>query len=299
MPKVSFIILNFNSSELTLDCIRSIKEHVRCTYEIIVVDNSSTEADYENISVSPVTDGCILLKSRINGGFGAGNMIGAQAANGSYYCFINSDVVFVEDSVSPLIEYLEEHKDCGCITPQQKSFDDKFVPSFKHSCGIRHETIGDPIFEFLSPQKFPARKKEKQNPFIVSQINGCYMFFPAHLFWKIGGFDTNIFLYYEEYDICRRLRNAGYSSVVFPSVCFKHLGGGATKEDIPKSIKKELYISRIYVYAKHHHVIYTSLFRIILLIKSLFVPKKWFLLPMLLNGESLAHSMKHYNLMKK
>lgn len=293
---VSFIILNYNTAKLVEDCINSLKRCVRCAHEIIVVDNCSNQEDLDYLRNLSVRESFALIQNKINGGFGAGNMAGALAAKGKYYCFINSDVTFVEDAITPLIAFLGENKDCGCITPQQYTPDGRFVPSFKHGTGIRHEVLGDNIFEFLFPQRFPLRKTKKQLPFNAPEINGCFMLFPAKVFWEIGGFDTNIYLYYEEYDICRRLHQAGYKSVVYPSVSFKHLRGGSSNKKTPKSIKRELFVSRIYVYAKHHNALYTSLFRTILLIKSIFIPKKWHFLPILLSGESLAHSMKHQNM---
>ena len=222
---VSFIILNINTPELTQRCIASIvRNSSDVDYEIIVVDNNSTEENHKTL-VSLVGEDCKVIRSKINTGFGLGNMLGALEAKGEYLCFLNSDVVFIEDCVSPLLRYLEEHKETGVITPQQYNMENRAVRSFKHALGIRHELLGDWVFEKLFPEKYPPTKDfSRVSPFMVPEINGCFMLFPSDVFFEIGGFDTNIFLYYEEYDIARRLEAKGYNNVVYPQSKFLHEG---------------------------------------------------------------------------
>ena len=168
------------------------------------------------------------------------------------------------------------------------------VPSFKHPFGIRHELFGDTIFEHLMPSRFPSRVKFGGcEPFEVTQTCGCFMLFRASQFWEVGGFDINLFLYYEEFDICLRLRNKGWKCMVLPAFRFKHIHGASTKRSA--AIAKELYISKLYCYHKHHGIILSWLFRLINLLILLFKPHKWHVLPVILHGESICHSMRHTN----
>jgi GT2 family glycosyltransferase len=199
-------------------------------------------------------------------------------------------VEFVEDCVTPLCLYLDENPNVGCITPQQCNKDGEPVDSFSHSNGIRHELFKDRLFEILMPQKFPDRKKILF-PKEVNHINGCFMLFPEKKFWTIGGFDTNIFLYCEEYDLAMRLKKIGAICCFHPGYRFLHLQGASTTKN--KAVIRELYISRIYVYRKYHNLLLSSIYRIIILVKILVKPHKWHILPAVLRGEALSLSMKH------
>ena len=202
--KVSIIILNYNTSRLTLNCINSIHKYLpNGTYEIIVVDNASQETDYQHLTENLSGQEITIIRNKINSGFGAGNMVGANIAQGKYLCFLNNDTELLEDCISPLCSYLKENPQTGCITPQQYNKHLKAVPSFNHPIGILYEILGNDIPERLCPARYPKRKKKVyQFPIHASWINGAFMMFPSEVFFKIKGFDTNIFLYYEEYDIC-------------------------------------------------------------------------------------------------
>lgn len=289
---VSFIILNYNTPELTKQCMDSIEQfHGKNAYEIIVVDNHSSQENYEKLLT--LNQGVHqIVRSKLNTGFGLGNMLGAEQASGDYLCFLNSDVQLVEDCVTPLIEYLSLHQDVGVVTPQQYRPGGLPASAFRHKFGIRHDLFGDKLFEKLFPQKYPPRRDlSRTEPFVVPEINGSFMLFPSAVFWEIGGFDTNIFLFHEEYDIARRLEQAGYKNVVYPAVRFLH-AHGASSHQAKKEIRKERFISKIYCYSKYHHPLMTFLFRAENVAKKLFSPKSWYLLPVFFRGNTLALSMR-------
>ena len=128
--KVSIIILNYNTSRLTLNCINSIHKYLpNGTYEIIVVDNASQETDYQHLTENLSGQEITIIRNKINSGFGAGNMVGANIAQGKYLCFLNNDTELLEDCISPLCSYLKENPQTGCITPQQYNKHLKAVPS--------------------------------------------------------------------------------------------------------------------------------------------------------------------------
>ena len=97
MTEVSFIILNYNSATETINCVNSIFKHYPKTdYEIIIVDNCSKEEDFQLLK-KLFNNKCTIIKNKLNFGFGGGNMIGANFANGKYLCFLNSDIKLKED----------------------------------------------------------------------------------------------------------------------------------------------------------------------------------------------------------
>ena len=291
---VSFVILNFNSSLLTKKCIASIQEFMTDdNYEIIVVDNGSRPEEFALLD-GQESESCHIVRMDVNTGFGTGNMIGASHAQGDYLCFLNSDVFLVEDCVTPLCRYLDSHPDVGCITPVQQKADGRRSRSFRHDTGIWHELVGDSIRERLFPKKYPPRDsilKKSTEPVSVMQINGSFMLFPAKKFWAIGGFDTSIFLYYEEYDLAKRLQLKGWKRMVHPQYTFLHVHDASTSA-IRKQALRENYVSKIYTYKKYHGGFTSLIFQTILTIQLLFKPQKWYILPVVMSRHVLSHSMR-------
>lgn len=290
---VSFIIINYNTPELTCKCVKSIQEHVgNINREIIVVDNCSKKELFQRLK-GLCPQEVTILRNTINTGFGLGNNLGAQQAKGDYLGFVNSDVELYQDCVSPICQYLDEHPQIGSACPQQYKALSSPVPSFKHDIGIRHELFGDGIFEKYLPHKFPRRKDFSQTaPFSVPQISGSFMIFPRKLFWEAGGFDPNIFLYYEEYDMGKRILSMGFKNMVFPQFGYLHLHEASTSSG-KKAAYRELHISKIYVYEKFHGIFLSSIFRAICLLKLCFKPAKWYILPVFLKGNTLAYSLRY------
>lgn len=295
---VSFIILNYNTGQLVMDCIQSIRQHVKgCDYELIVVDNCSKKEEADFLQ-QHLDDSVRLVTARWNGGFGMGNMLGANAAKGDYLCFLNSDIVLIEDCVSPLVAYLEAHDDVACITPQQLNKERARIMSFFHPSGIRHELLGDGIMEKLCPASFPDRRKQYDSPQAVFQINGCFFLFPAEKFWAIGGFDPAVFLYTEEYDVGMRVKLHGWKCVYHPNYQFIHLGASSTKK-MKGMTQRERYVSKLYTYRKYHGLLLSWIYQLCLLCQLLFKPGKWYILPAVMRGEAVSTSMRHNRYIKE
>ena len=101
---LAIVIINYNSSEFSQKCIQSILENTTSTisYEIIIVDNASKNRDYEALKnyISNLENTNITLyRSRINTGFGGGNMYGVQFAHANYYLFLNNDTLLIKDPI--------------------------------------------------------------------------------------------------------------------------------------------------------------------------------------------------------
>jgi len=298
---VSFIILNYNSSLLVKKCVASIVEYMPANhYEVVIVDNGSRPEEYALLEeLSPVKNReepwLHIVRKEVNTGFGTGNMIGASVAQGDYLCFLNSDVFLVEDCVTPLCQYLDNHSDVGCITPVQQKTSGCRSRSFRHDTGIWHVLLGDDIREKLFPKKFPSRDsilKESTEPVSVMQINGSFMLFPTEKFWAIGGFDTSIFLYYEEYDLAKRLQLHGWKRMVHPQYTFLHVHEASTSS-MRRLALRENYVSKIYTYRKYHGMLTSFVYQLILTLQLIFKPKKWYILPTVISRHVLSHSMRH------
>jgi len=252
-PKVSVIIINYNSSTFTLQCVKSIIDLTSGikNFEIIVVDNNSSEEDFK--SLAPVQDIAIvkLIRSKINLGFSGGNMLGVQhSSNPSYYFFLNNDCIFVNDVITTLANFLENNKSAGLVTGQMFAPDMKRQSSFGYYPSVGGILLGNGFMRMFKAEMFRSNKVEYPKPVIIPYATGSAMFVRAEYFASLGGFDTNYFLFCEEEDICRSMQKRGWEIYLVPDAKFIHYGGGSTKRNL--AVDKEFYISYLYFIRKHY-----------------------------------------------
>lgn len=298
--ELSIVLINYNSTDYTLNCIESIKKVVssKLNYEIIIVDNNSEETEVTDLRKKNQNfefNNLIYIESNENLGFSGGNMLGANVAKGKYIAFVNNDTVFHEDSFSILYNFMQEDKSIGVSTCLSKNKEGKDFACFDHFIGIRKEIFGRWILENLF--KKPKRKITYKKPIIVDAVQGCLMFFDRNAFFESGGFDKKIFLFYEEIDICKRLKDKGYKSIYYPTTYFIHFQGASTKNAIHKKI--EIMVSFFYVLKKNfgftrYNILFLFLFCKYLL-KSFFNSKNLIFLKIVLSSDKFKYSMRKKN----
>ncbi|PQB02950.1 glycosyltransferase family 2 protein, partial [Aureitalea marina] len=122
-----------------------------------------------------------------------------------------------------------------------------------------------------NPKRYPDRKKEYDQPVVVNWVNGAFMFFRSSDFDAIGGFDTNVFLYFEEMDLGHRLRKIGKQCVLHPGARILHYQGVSIGRS--REIDKEAYISYLYVVRKNRGWAYALMINLYLILVCLIKPK--------------------------
>ena len=305
MFDVAVILINYNSSRYTINCIKSIIEKTSPSvkYQIIITDNCSEKDDYillENFCNELNFQDLRLFRSDINMGFGGGNMQGVQFAKAKYLAFINNDTTLKNDCLSILKNEMENNSKIGIATGQAFQENGNFLISIDHFASFWREVFGRKFLESINKDRYPKRKKIYAEPVKTEFVSGAFMFLQASDFYEVGGFDTNIFLYYEETDLCKRLlKNKKYAFLI-PSAEYVHIHGASTKKSL--EIKKELKISLLYVIRKHYGVLtYAALLMFLQLryfFTSIFRPKYWSLFYLLLTGASLTKSIKQKQIIK-
>ncbi|QLG46326.1 glycosyltransferase family 2 protein [Costertonia aggregata] len=299
---ISIITINYNSSEYTKNCIDSIIQVCTNTleFEIIVVDNASEIQDYRNIEehIKTLNNNKIkLMRSRINIGFGAGNMYGVQQANADYYLILNNDCIFKEDVLSYCYMFMQEHTNVACCGPRSVDQDGNQWHGFNHFTSFTKEIIGKKAAEFLKGPSTPRLRKKYTNPIKVDYVNGSFMFFRSSFFDMVGGFDTNLFLYYEESDICQRLSKMGKCTYYLPNITYVHYKDKSIGESLAATTKLiEYNTSLFYVMRKHHTWLYFKIFHFFFslryFIKSFAKPKYFPIFLKAVGGFPLHKSLK-------
>lgn len=111
---VSIIIVNYNTKQLLSDCLSSIKEKTfGIEYEVIVVDNDSTDGSQEMLRQD--FQWVRLVESGENLGFGKANNLGMSVANGKYFFLLNSDTLLINNAVKHFFDYAESNSDFGAL----------------------------------------------------------------------------------------------------------------------------------------------------------------------------------------
>lgn len=303
MIDVSCILVNYNTANYSIACVKSIIENTSevLTYEIVIVDNASKRDDYEELErfvASLNSEHVYLIRSKQNTGFGGGNMLGVQhASTCKYYAFINNDTLQVSrDCLYNLKLFMDYAKDVAVCSPQMLDENKNFRVTIDHFSSIQREILRRPILEKLFPKKYLNRKIRYKQPQKVDYVQGSFMFIDATYFNRIGGFDTNLFLYYEESDVCRRLlKECKKYTYLVPHLQYIHYKGASTNKKNIK-IKIEQKISLLYYIRKHfgwfHYKLLLVHYCFRYFFTSIVKPKYWKLFFVLIKGAPLSSSLK-------
>ena len=156
--------------------------------------------------------------------------------------------------------------------------------------------MGRQFLELINSKKYPNRKKEYPEPIAVNYVQGSFMFIRCADFNAVGGFDTNLFLYYEETDLCKRIeKSLGKSCWLVPEAHYVHHHGASTPSSI--LIKTELKISLLYIIRKHYgylpFVFLLNYLRLNYSLSLLIKPKYGYLFKTLWAGAPLSSSLRH------
>lgn len=249
---ISVILVQHNNGALTLDAVRTLREHARGAYEIIVVDNASTDGSVQRIQ-SDLPD-IVLITNPVNAGFGAANDLAARRAAGNILLFLNNDTVSAQDILSPAEDQFTRDVAMGVLGPALANPDGSFqlsagwLPSFWReivekalSSGLR---VGLPGLASFVRSFFLSRRR-------VGWVTGAALFIRKELYERIGRFDPSMFMYFEDKDICARAWKAGMTVIYEPAITLTHIKGGSSPDALTLTLRTMYRQSQIRYYARH------------------------------------------------
>lgn len=239
-PKVAIVLVNWNSFDLTNDCIISLQAIDYQNKDIIVVDNGSNDQSGDRLkSAHPEI---ILLQSTTNTGFTGGNNIGLQYSLNKDYTYsmlLNNDTFVEPDFLSHLVKYMDEHPETGAIQPRiffnhNRSLIWNAGSAYNRFWGYTY-TLG-----YNKPSSPEAEKIREPD-----WITGCALLTRNDILKKTGLLSDKFFIYYEDVDLSFRIKNAGHQLIYYPKSIIYHIAGMANKNKIKG---KEGYINPIVHY---------------------------------------------------
>ena len=243
-PDLSIIIVSWNTKDMTLEAIGSAIEETRETdYELIVVDNASSDGSAEAIAETfPDLDH--YLAETDNHGFAKANNIAAKHARGAYLLLLNPDTVTLDGAIDKLVAFAKAYPEAG-IWGGKTVFADK--TTLNPTSIWKHITLWS-LFAHafgLAPllNRIPGKGAETYTPdqyemvMPVDMVSGCFFLIRRDLWDELGGFDLDYVMYAEEADLCRRAAALGYQPMFTPDAVIVHYVGAATSMRVERLMK--------------------------------------------------------------
>lgn len=251
--KVSVILVNYNSSALLRQCLKSIYEQTKdISFEVIVVDNASS--DNSRQIVRSEFSGVQLIESSVNLGFSRGNNLGARSAKGTYLLFLNTDTILFENSIKVLAEFLDGHPKVGAIGPKILFEDRYFQLSAGRLPNLFREFIDKIVYSLARKWRkvvCPIVERWHNTTKAVGWLTGACLMVRQRAFLQVNGFDEEIFMYFEDKDLCKRINSSGWQIMYYPLTSIIHLLAGSSCNVNQQMVNKLYRTSQLYYYQKH------------------------------------------------
>lgn len=252
---VSVILVNYKTKDLTINAIKSVFEKTQgIDFEIFVVDNNSQDGSIE--AIEKEFPNINIIKSPVNAGFGAANNIAIKQAKGKYILCLNTDTLLINNAIKIMYDFMEKVENqkvavCGSVL-----FNKDLTLGI---CGGNFPNITEIFWKFglrniLKKQylkyklTLTANEIDKQSN--IDYVTGADILFRKSVLDEVGLFDEKFFMYFEETDLCKRIRDKGYDIKLVKDAKIIHLEGQSNKNTLQKKeISKR---SEFYYFRKHH-----------------------------------------------
>lgn len=259
---VSIIIVNYNTCKMTSECIDSvIQKTVDVSFEIILVDNASTDGSKEFFEKDSRVR---YIYNDRNLGFGQANNIGINFAVGRNILFLNSDTLLVNNAVKIMSDYLDRNVSVGVVGGNLYTVNMDPIHSYRRWGPVFYELdilcmrkISKLVFHKDGEHNFTKRDIQ------VSFITGADLMIKKKVLDEVGAFDSRFFMYCEDLELCYRVRKAHYKVMSVPCAKIIHMEGASFSES--KHIKRlSMNYSGLKLYGRiHHGEIYVGIIRLI------------------------------------
>lgn len=237
--RVLSIVVNYRTPESTLAAVRSLVPGMDGLGRIVVVDNHSEDGSFEELSKAVrqggLSDRVDVVASRVNGGFGYGNNVAIHRAYDSddppdYFYLLNPDALAEADTVRALVAFMDANPAAGIAGTRIHDMDgDQHVSAFRFPTplgelerGLKLGVATRVLKKWVVAPERPSRTMP------VDWVSGASLVLRRSVVEKIGLFDEDFFLYFEETDLCLRARRAGFETWYVHEVKVRHEGSIST-----------------------------------------------------------------------
>ncbi len=254
MTDLSIVIVNWNSFDLLKKCLQSIKKNVLILNEVWVVDNNSADKSVE--MVKKHFSWVKLIVNKENLGFAKANNQALKKIRTKYVLILNPDTEVLKGSIEILLNFLEENKQISVCAPLLLN-PDKSIQ--KKGYYRKFPTLLQAIFFYTDLSKYSFKNNFLVNHLWedsingkkiteVSQIPGACIFARTNVLKIVGFFNEKYFVWFEDVELCLRLKKLGEKIVVVPESKIIHVGGGTFKKQTDEVAKQSRFFKSMFLF---------------------------------------------------
>lgn len=266
-PALAFIIVNWNTRELLLGCLKSIGSTVKKNpFEIWLVDNGSTDGSVE--AVRKLFPAVNIIENGANLGFAKANNLALSKMAGKYAVLLNTDAVLDENAIDAIMEFMEKNPDVAVCGGQLLNADGSRQNSIANFPSLLTELTNKSLLRLIAPGKYPGKERHFQAPVEVESVIGACMAVRKKAIDETGLLDEDYFFFLEETDWCLRFRKKGWKVFHHPGARIWHLQGQSAGKTLIRT-RIEYWKSRYIYFKKHARPVEKFMLRAGLLIRLL------------------------------
>jgi N-acetylglucosaminyl-diphospho-decaprenol L-rhamnosyltransferase len=252
MNTIAVVIVSYNTCSHLRNCLRTVLPEEAA--EVVVVDNGSTDGTIEMVRTE--FPGVTLYVDARNRGYGAAANYAIASCSAGYILLLNSDTLLDPGAVREVRQYLEQHPDVGIVGPRLLSLNRSLQPSCYPFPGplymlLEESRIGKAIRYIPLLREHYLYTWSHSHARDVAWVQGSAIAIRRTAFEAVNGFDESFFMYFEETDLCYRLKQAGWQVHFNPAANILHVGGGSTRHYRTQMLV-QLFKSTGHFYQKHY-----------------------------------------------
>ena len=263
---LSILIVNWNVRDLLRECLRSIERgRGGLAVEVIVVDSASSDDSVAMVAAE--FPWVTLLPQAENVGFPRGNNIALAQARGDYLLLLNPDTVVLDDALPVLVDYLRRHPDVGAVGPQLLNPDGSVQSSRRRFPTLATGFVESTWLAGIAPgelRRYYALDLPDAVTADVDWLVGACILVRRAVYERVGGLDEGYFMYSEELDWCRRIKEDGWRVVYHPAARVVHHVGKSSEQAVTaRHINFQR--AKLRYFRKYHGRVATVVLRLFLL----------------------------------
>ena len=257
--RISIIIVNWNTASLLEKCLDSIFNYAQnIDYEIIVIDNASNDASQKFLSqIQNQNDKIKIIFNEKNLGFARAVNQGTKIASGKYVLLLNPDTEIKKNTLENIIEWMGKNPHCGVCGGKILNPDGTTQPSVRRFPDLFSQSlillkIHQFLINFLSLRRYFVLDFDYSKTQEVDQVMGAFFMIRKETIDRVGFFDENFFLWFEEVDFCKRVKETGWKIYYYPEAEIIHRGGASFSQVFSVKNQWQFNKSLLYYFKKHH-----------------------------------------------
>jgi GT2 family glycosyltransferase len=256
---LTIIVLSYNTKEITDECLMRVKKASQAAekdlgnkIQTIVVDNASEDGSAEMIKKKH--SWVRLIESVVNSGFSGGNNLAMKEVKTPFILLLNSDAYIEEDTLVKALEYFQKNPECSGLGCKLEFADGRFQPSAGFLPNPLNTMLWISGLSLLGLDAHPIHPRDKSffaKEKKVDWVMGAFLLIKKEVYDKTGGFDESIFMYGEEVEWCKRIKDNGFDIYYVPSFAITHLDKASSQFMLEKPLLNE--IKGIVRFFKQHY----------------------------------------------